>query len=269
MTKTYPSEMPWVVVQVKGQQFALPSCDLRQLVVVDRITPVAKTPPHIRGVVSLRGQVIPVVDLRKRLGFPSAPEEANAFCELMAQREQDHRKWLLELEASVKERRPFTLTTDPHQCAFGRWYDTYVADNVWVAAVLRKFAQPHQRIHQLGVEVERLKGAGRHDEALQLIERSRESGLNLMLALFAELKVLTHEASRETLAVLSLGGQLTAATVDAALSVEKFSSLEALPAGAGAGALVSRVGRRGDQAQPVMVLECEHLLEGSEPAPPR
>ncbi|MDP1825605.1 MAG: chemotaxis protein CheW [Archangium sp.] len=260
--------MPWLILQLKSQLFALSASHLKELVVAEQITPVARTPPHIRGVVNLRGRVIPVVDLRKRLGMPGAPEEADAFCALMAEREQDHRKWLNELEASVKERRPFTLTTDPHRCAFGRWYDTYRAENVWVAGLLRKFDEPHQRIHRLGDEVEAIKATGQFEAALASIERSREKGLNLMLSLFAELKVLTREAIHETLAVLSIEGAVVAVTLDVALSVEKLSA-EELPSGSGArpDGLVRRVGRRSGQSQPVMLLECEHLLDGARVPP--
>lgn len=35
----------------------------------------------------------------------------------MRQREQDHLRWVNELRTSIQERRPFTLTTDPHACA--------------------------------------------------------------------------------------------------------------------------------------------------------
>lgn len=267
--RIHPTDMPWVIVQLKGQPFALPSRDLRELVVVDQVTPVARTPPSIRGVVNLRGKVIPVIDLRMRMGMETAAEEANAFCALMSQREQDHRKWLAELEASVKERRPFTLTTDPHKCAFGRWYDTYKSDNGWIAALLRKFDDPHQRIHRLGVEVEALKAQGKHDGALELMEQARPAGLNVMLTLFAELKVLAHAATRETLAVLSIDGRVVAATVDSALSVEKLTELEDLPPGAGARAdgLVFRSGRRAGQATPVMVVECEQLVQGAPSIP--
>ena len=95
--------------------------------------------------------------------------------------------------------------------------------------------------------------------------RSQNSGLNLMLTLFAELKVLTRTVSRETLAILSVEGRVAAVTVDHALSVEKLTHLENLPPGAGAreDGLVFRVGRRGGQAQPVMLLECEHLVHGA------
>lgn len=34
------------------------------------LTPVPKAPPEIVGLLNLRGQILPAIDLRKRLGFP-------------------------------------------------------------------------------------------------------------------------------------------------------------------------------------------------------
>jgi purine-binding chemotaxis protein CheW len=36
------------------------------------ITPIPNTPPHVKGVMNLRGTIIPVVDLRSKLGMPTA-----------------------------------------------------------------------------------------------------------------------------------------------------------------------------------------------------
>lgn len=38
-----------------------------------RVTKVPRTPSYVEGVTNLRGRVIPVVDLRKRLGLPPIP----------------------------------------------------------------------------------------------------------------------------------------------------------------------------------------------------
>jgi purine-binding chemotaxis protein CheW len=40
------------------------------------ITPLPNTPAHIRGVMNLRGSIIPVVDLRSRLGMGDAGDKA-------------------------------------------------------------------------------------------------------------------------------------------------------------------------------------------------
>lgn len=43
--------------------------DVREVVKFSDITPVPKSPTHIAGVINLRGKVLPIVDLEKRLGL--------------------------------------------------------------------------------------------------------------------------------------------------------------------------------------------------------
>ena len=43
------------------------------------ITPVPKTPDHILGVMNLRGNIVPVVNLKKMLNLPNAEEENQEF----------------------------------------------------------------------------------------------------------------------------------------------------------------------------------------------
>ncbi|MRI83739.1 MAG: chemotaxis protein CheW [Nitratiruptor sp.] len=43
------------------------------------ITPVPKTPDHILGVMNLRGNIVPVVNLKKMLGLPNADQSDQEF----------------------------------------------------------------------------------------------------------------------------------------------------------------------------------------------
>jgi hypothetical protein len=101
---------------------------VRELVMVSEVASIPNMPDFVRGAINLRGRVMPLVDLRKRLGMVSATEETSELIRLMMQREQDHKNWLAELEACVRESREFKLTTDPHTCAFGKWYDCHFAN---------------------------------------------------------------------------------------------------------------------------------------------
>ena len=47
---------------------------VREIVRVESITPIPQAPPHVAGVVNLRGRLIPVLSLRKRLGLPAAEQ---------------------------------------------------------------------------------------------------------------------------------------------------------------------------------------------------
>ena len=58
-----------VVFDLDGREFALPMEDVAEILQMVLVTPVPEVPPWVAGVVNLRGRVIPIVDLRTRLGF--------------------------------------------------------------------------------------------------------------------------------------------------------------------------------------------------------
>jgi purine-binding chemotaxis protein CheW len=60
----------WVTFQVAGETFAFPVGSVQEILRVGAITRVPDAPYPVRGIVNLRGRVIPVVDLRLRLGLP-------------------------------------------------------------------------------------------------------------------------------------------------------------------------------------------------------
>lgn len=64
--------------------YGVPVLAVREIIRLCPITPVAAMPPHVRGVINLRGKVIPLVDLRVRFGLP-ATEEHDRTCIVVAQ----------------------------------------------------------------------------------------------------------------------------------------------------------------------------------------
>jgi len=56
-----------------GEMFAMAILSIREIIEYTTLTEVPMMPPHIRGVINLRGAVVPVVDLLVRFGKPSAP----------------------------------------------------------------------------------------------------------------------------------------------------------------------------------------------------
>lgn len=50
---------------------AVPIEHVREILEVSRLTPLPRTPSFVRGVMNLRGAVVPVIDLPARLGLPT------------------------------------------------------------------------------------------------------------------------------------------------------------------------------------------------------
>lgn len=62
----------YVLFELMGTTYAVPTTQIREIEMVEEITRVPNAPPFVEGVIYLRGRVIPVVDLRARFGFPKA-----------------------------------------------------------------------------------------------------------------------------------------------------------------------------------------------------
>lgn len=58
-----------VTFSLLGEVFGLPILDVREIIRMTDITPVPQAPGFVEGVINLRGQILPVVDLRKRFGI--------------------------------------------------------------------------------------------------------------------------------------------------------------------------------------------------------
>jgi purine-binding chemotaxis protein CheW len=61
------------VWRVGGELYAVDLRRVEEIIPLPAITPVPRAPRFLEGVVRLRGEVLPVVDVRKRLGVAPAP----------------------------------------------------------------------------------------------------------------------------------------------------------------------------------------------------
>jgi len=62
----------YILFTVAGATYALPSGDVEHMEMVEQVTPVPHAAAFVDGVVLSRGQVVPVINLRARFGFPRA-----------------------------------------------------------------------------------------------------------------------------------------------------------------------------------------------------
>jgi purine-binding chemotaxis protein CheW len=66
----------YILFAVAGTTYALRTEYVRHMEMVDHVTRVPNVPAYVDGVVSSRGQVVPVVNLRARFGFDRVPSDA-------------------------------------------------------------------------------------------------------------------------------------------------------------------------------------------------
>ncbi len=118
------------------------------------------------GVVLL---LLAVAGIASYLGVEGIVENAdqvirgNALDRNLAQKEVDHLNWAAKLSALFTDDKVTKLTvqTDPHKCAFGRWFygpgrKRAQAQDPRLAPLLEKIEKPHFQLHRSAVEIGRL-----------------------------------------------------------------------------------------------------------------
>ena len=62
----------YLTFQLASEEFGIGVLKVREIMGLQEITAVPQTPAHIKGVINLRGKVVPVIDLRLKFGVPAA-----------------------------------------------------------------------------------------------------------------------------------------------------------------------------------------------------
>lgn len=219
---------PWVLIEINKVIYAISCESVLSLSQVPTTTPLPKTPREVRGVINFRTKVIQLVDTRVLLNFKSILDDINEFCSMIDQRYKDHTNWLDTLEKSVLGDEEFTLTTDPHKCAFGKWYDSYKAENtnIMFLSTFAKFDKPHKAIHQIGITAKELIEQGNKQEAAKLIKSVKDTELKQMLHLFNEIKEAYKDCRREIIVVLGDENKCTSLSVDQITAIEHLHEID-------------------------------------------
>src|SRR5436305_10143102 len=64
----------YMTFKLGDELFAIDVAQVREVLEVPQITKVPTAPPYMRGVVNVRGQATPAVDLRLKFGLPETPD---------------------------------------------------------------------------------------------------------------------------------------------------------------------------------------------------
>ncbi|MHB8536348.1 MAG: chemotaxis protein CheW [Sulfuricaulis sp.] len=70
-------EEQFLTFRLDGQEYGIAILKVQEIKGWDKMTPIPNSPPYVKGVLNLRGVIVPVFDLRLRFGL--APAERDAF----------------------------------------------------------------------------------------------------------------------------------------------------------------------------------------------
>ena len=74
----------YLTFQLANEEFGIRVLKVREIMGLQEITAVPQTPSHIKGVINLRGKVVPVIDLRLKFGVLTS-EDTQRTCIIVTQ----------------------------------------------------------------------------------------------------------------------------------------------------------------------------------------
>jgi purine-binding chemotaxis protein CheW len=80
----------YLTVVLDGEAYGIAVLKVREIIRIQKITPVPQLPDYVKGVINLRGRVIPVVDLRTRFGLKAETTELTCIVFVQISVSADH-----------------------------------------------------------------------------------------------------------------------------------------------------------------------------------
>jgi purine-binding chemotaxis protein CheW len=107
----------YLTFKLSEEVFALDVSKVREILEYTGITKVPRTPDFMRGVINLRGSVVPVIDMRLKFGMPATEQTINT-CIIVAEVRMDEEVIVLGALADsvqeVIEMEPEQIEAAPH-----------------------------------------------------------------------------------------------------------------------------------------------------------
>lgn len=217
----------WVLIKLKNQIYAINSA------YVDSIVKLEQQPIRLPdsdetaiGIINIRGNIISLIDLRSFFGVENLEREQAKFTQMLEQRKTDHINWVNELKRCLREGEKFSLATDPHQCAFGKWYDHYEPENRTIAFFLNKIDEPHKKLHATAEKAFACNhecDSCKREECLEsILKRETEVYMHQVVSRLDEVKDVFADSYRRMCIVLGNGEEQIGVIVDEVVAVESL-----------------------------------------------
>jgi chemotaxis signal transduction protein len=195
------------------------------------------------GVTKFQGSIVPVLDFAHRIGIPSGIDNKSALLANLTEHENEHVEWMNALEATIKTGIAFTKTTNPNDCAFGKWYNNFETRDETLTELLESFKEPHKMLYALAEELITLRDNDRQDEALEKLAHERATTLRRLRALFTRARDQIQGGMRQVLLFITLDGKTPryALMIDEINDVTNYTQADFQSSRSGGMALISKI----------------------------
>lgn len=255
----------FVTFRVQSKRYAVPIEAVAEMTQIHDVHPIAGAPSWILGMMRLRNSVVPVLDLRGRLGLPQLQQEIDAALADLALHRQRH------IDDVLAPKQDAIGLGRVEDCPLRLWIQAREGDEGPVGSLLSRLRDPDQRLHALVESRHALESRSEHEEARRLLLRAENAELREMREACEGVARELRSRSKQMVVILRGLRENLGIAVDHIDSVASVDADQILPrpllslesSHASPDLLVTSVVRMHDQSPLVQVLDVDRVFRTS------
>ena len=190
------AEKQLVTFLVGLEEYGFTIQSVQEILRVSKITEVPEVPAYVLGVLALRNELLPIIDLRKLFGMPSLVENKLQEIERL---EKSYQNWFSGFKYSFESDSGFRSieTVDALQ-----WIESFRTSSEEIGKILQKVRFIHQDIHFHSQNLFKTKDVKTSDEIKSYLEKNIQSGFEQLLLTLSDCKEGVKEDIKEDQRIL-------------------------------------------------------------------
>jgi chemotaxis signal transduction protein len=222
------SDLPWLTFTLAGNAYAVNSKYIDGIITPpDEITPIPDSPPKYIGMLNIRGNVFPLLDMRKQFRIFSIEEEVAAFTKDIEHFIEVHKEHYSAITADFERggEPTFRTSDDTSKCEYTLWLEKRFHKKDKVFETLQKAEAAHKALHAFPMKMYNIMSehyldpkTQKHAEGEALIE-DMAAELQTFTDALTEAEYSYRRRFRETIINLADGDDRIGILVDEVLGV--------------------------------------------------
>lgn len=190
-------EKQLVTFLVGMEEYGFTIQSVQEILRVSKITEVPEVPPYVLGVLSLRNQLLPIIDIRRLFGMPSLVENKLHEIERI---ENNYKNWYSYFKYSVETEANNIRSIDSVDAL--NWIESFRTSSEIIGNILQKIRFLHQDLNFNTINLIKSKDAKSSKELKATLEKNIQFVFNQLMMTLNECKESVRKDIREDQRIL-------------------------------------------------------------------
>ncbi|MFK7991709.1 MAG: chemotaxis protein CheW [Sandaracinaceae bacterium] len=254
--KSTESGARYVVFRIARGLYAIEERYVVEMQGLSELAPHPHGSAAVRGVARVRGRLVPVVDVRFRMGLPPRAARIQEQHDSLRREREAHQKWVASVVESPEAELPSHAS-----CGLREWVRSHLGGSEDLASLVERFETADTELHDALAAARSQALSGASHAAGELIEEVKEGPVVALEHILSRVEASIHGGAREIVLYVDVNGVWRGLVVDAVEAVTVLAPGTQQDFDEGGGFVTAMASASGFK-DGVFVLDLEGLLRG-------